>query len=89
MSEDENELQRNRDENVREARRRRRRESFKDNMWIIFWILVVAVIVGSLCWISYADISGYRRECHNAGGHVVEVRGYDICVDRENKVIFL
>ena len=89
MTEDENELQRNRDENVEAARRYRRRELFKDNMWIVFWVLVIMAVVGGVCWIAYADMDGYRSQCHDAGGHVVEVRGYDICVDRENRVIFL
>lgn len=89
MSEDENELQRNRDENVRAARRYRRREAFWGNVQLVFWVLVVAAVIGGIFWIVYADIDGYRRQCHDAGGHVVDVRNNEICVDRENRVIFL
>jgi hypothetical protein len=68
---------------------RYRRQVFKDRMWIVFWVLIVAAVIGTLCWIIYADIDGYRSQCHNAGGHIVDIHDTEICVDRDNRVILI
>jgi hypothetical protein len=57
-----------------------------------FGVTITVIIVGFLTllgWTTYAHIDGYRSQCHNAGGHIIEVRDEEICVDRENRVIFL
>lgn len=49
----------------------------------------VIIVVAGLGWLIWAHADDYRGQCHDAGGHIIEVRDAEICVDRENRVIFL
>jgi hypothetical protein len=89
VSEDKNELQKECDANVRAARRYRRRDAFWGNVQLVFWVLVVAAVVGGVCWVVYAHVDDYRGQCHDAGGHIIDIRDAEICVDRDNRVILL
>lgn len=51
--------------------------------------LVFLGFLGAVGWIIYADANDYRRQCHDSGGHIIEVKDTEICVDRDNGVIFL
>lgn len=51
--------------------------------------IVISMFIGGLIWLVIADETGYREQCHNSGGHIIEVHGNDICVDREQRVIHL
>lgn len=57
--------------------------------WGILWTLLVIVMLIGAGFAIYRGVVGYRTECHNAGGHIIDVRDADICVDRDNRVIFL
>lgn len=52
-------------------------------------LTVVVIIFVGLGYVVWRDVDGYRGQCHGQGGHIVSVRGSEVCVDRENKVIFL
>lgn len=70
------------------------RSRVSDFLWSINY-LGVFVLVGVLAavfgvsYLIYANDRAWRSECHNAGGHVIEVEKTDICVDRELRVIFI
>lgn len=55
----------------------------------------IGIILGALALFSgigfgiYLHMDSYRNECHDAGGHVVVVKDVEICVDHDNRVIFL
>jgi len=51
--------------------------------------VVVATVLGGIIGLIYASVDSYRRQCHDVGGHIISVRDNEICVDRDNKVIFL
>jgi hypothetical protein len=59
-----------------------------ENIGMIF-IVVGAVLVFVAIGVGiYATTDNYRRQCHNAGGHIISVRDEEICVDHDNRVIF-
>jgi hypothetical protein len=51
--------------------------------------LVIVVGLGGASWLIYAMIDDYRRQCHNVGGHIIDVKGNEICVDHDNRIIFV
>lgn len=58
--------------------------------WSVIWMtLLVAALLGTLVYLACRDVYGYRHACHVRGGHVVEVKDVEICLDGEDKVIFL
>jgi hypothetical protein len=62
----------------------------RDLPWdIIGGILGLVSMLVLATWLVYAHIDDYRGQCHDAGGHIISVRDEEICVDRENRVIFL
>lgn len=65
------------------------REWLRDRGAVLAWVGLFVAVVGGIGWLAYASIDDYRGQCHGQGGHIVEVKGTEVCVDRENRVIFL
>lgn len=58
--------------------------------WGLFFIVVtIIVVVLGLGELLYLVIDSERSECHNLGGHMVNVNGDSVCVDRDDRVIHL
>ena len=58
--------------------------------WVIFTMVVVCVgLLTGAGFIVYGTINDYRAQCHDAGGHIIEVQGDEVCVDHDNRVIFV
>lgn len=49
----------------------------------------VVLVVAGLGLLLWAHVDSYRGQCHDAGGHIIDIRDAEICVDRDNRVIFL
>lgn len=65
------------------------REWLSDWVPVIFGIMIFAVVAGGIAWLVYADVNAYRTQCYSNGGHIISVKSEEICVDRDNQVIFL
>lgn len=59
------------------------------NYVMIATIVGIVLVVACIVWGFVSNQRAWRGECHDAGGHVINVENADICVDRENRVIFL
>lgn len=58
--------------------------------WGLFCMLAAFVLfIAALGALLYFSIDSERRECHNAGGHMVSVNTDSVCVDRDDRVIHL
>jgi hypothetical protein len=66
----------------------RRRWNF-DRVFPVVIIAACLSVAGGVGWLIYSDVDDYRRQCHRAGGHIVEVKDEEICVDHDGKVIFI
>ena len=73
-------------------------ETYRGRVADFFWNLnyaVVAAIAGivlvvaCIAWGIVNTQRAWRGECHDAGGHVINVENVDICVDRDNRVILI
>lgn len=59
------------------------------NYAVVAAIAGVVLVVACIVWGVVNTQRAWRGECHNAGGHVIEVEKADICVDRDNRVILI
>lgn len=62
-----------------------------DFSWVAPTLFVAGLVglLGLLGWLIYSDVDSYRHQCHDSGGHIISVKETEICVDRDNQVIFL
>lgn len=51
-------------------------------------VSILAIFGGIVLWTIHDDVS-YRDDCHAHGGHIIAVRGGDVCVDPGNRVIYV
>jgi hypothetical protein len=69
---------------------RNEKVKIRDIPW--FGILMTLVVLAALAlgvWAIYASIADYRNQCHDSGGHIITTNSNDVCVDHDNKVIFV
>lgn len=59
------------------------------NYAVVTTFVVVVLVVACVVWGVVNNQRAWRGECHDAGGHVIEVENADICVDRDNRVILI
>lgn len=50
-------------------------------------VVLTALVFGA--WAIYASIADYHNQCHDSGGHIISVHDNEVCVDHDNKVIFV
>lgn len=62
---------------------------FYDWMPIIVVIVLFVTVIGGITWFVVADDQAYWSRCHDRGGHDIEVKDTHICVDEDNRVIYV
>ena len=59
------------------------------NYAIVGAVVAIVLVVTCIVWGVVNNERAWRGECHDAGGHVIDVNNTDICVDRDNRVILI
>lgn len=64
--------------------------TFRNFNWFPLIVVLIAIAgAAGLVYVIARTTADYRNQCHDAGGHIVEVSGSHVCVDHDNRIILV
>jgi hypothetical protein len=61
-----------------------------DDWGVFIWLMIlIGGVFTGLGMLLYGTVTDHREQCHRASGHIIELRGDEVCVDHDNRVIIL